>query len=73
MCCVISLFSVKTFSVMYGHAIFLCLQITKSDIRPQVKVAVSPMIADGHFNLPQELVLLCMGSHTHFNHLEDTQ
>ena len=34
---------------------FQCLQITKSDIRPQVKWAVTLVIADGHFNLPQGL------------------
>ena len=33
---------------------FLCLHITKLDIRPQVKWAVSLVIADGHFNLHQK-------------------
>ena len=37
----------------------LPLQITKSDIRPQVQWTVSLVIADGHFNLPQ-LVWVCM-------------
>ena len=32
---------------------FLCLQITKSDIGPQAKWALSRPIAEGHFNLPQ--------------------
>ena len=46
----------------YGHLVscmtilFLCLQITKSDIRPQVKWAVNLVIADIHFNLPQGFV-----------------
>ena len=35
---------------------FLCFQITKSDIRPHKKSAVSLVIADGHLNLPQEFV-----------------
>ena len=34
-----------------GLYCFLCLQIARSDIRPQVKWAVSLVIADGHFNL----------------------
>ena len=40
---------------MLDHNIFyVCsYQITKSDIRPQVKWAVSLVIADDHFNLPQ--------------------
>ena len=38
----------RTFGVMNDHA-FLCLQITRSDIRSQVKWAVSLMNADGHF------------------------
>ena len=42
----------RTFSVMFGHAL-LCLQITTADIRPQVKLAVSLVIADGVFNVPQ--------------------
>ena len=46
------LVSVRTFSVMYDHA-FLNFQITRSD---HTKWAVSPVIAYGHFNLPQELV-----------------
>ena len=37
--------------------LFLSLQITK-DSRPPVKWAVNLVIADGHFNFPQELVQL---------------
>ena len=36
------------------HSI-LCLKMTKSDIRPQVKWAVSLVIAEGPFNLPRGL------------------
>ena len=34
LCCPVS---VRTFSVMYDHSDTLCLQITRADIRPQVK------------------------------------
>ena len=44
--------------------------ITKSDIRSQVKRAVSLVITDSHFNLPQEFVWVYMGKHTHFITLE---
>ena len=40
---------------MYDHT-FLNLQITRSDIRPHIKWAVSLVIAYGHFNLPQGFV-----------------
>ena len=33
--------------------LFLNLQITKSDMRPHIKLAVSLVIAYGDFNLPQ--------------------
>ena len=55
-----------------GHSVscmtilFLNLQITRSDIRPHIKWAVSLVIAYGHFNLPQGFVWVCMSSHTHF-------
>ena len=39
--------------------LFLNLQITRSDIRPHIKWAVSLMIAYGHFNLPQGFVWVC--------------
>ena len=48
---------VKTFGVMYDQTIFYRLQITKSDIRPQVKIAVSLMTTDGL----QDLCGVCMG------------
>ena len=41
---------------MYDRTLFLSLQITKADIRPQVKWAVNLAIADSHFNLPQGFV-----------------
>ena len=40
---------------MYDRT-FLNLQITRSDIRPHIKLAVSLVIACGHFNLPQGFV-----------------
>ena len=52
--------SERTFAGMYDH-IFLNLQITRSDIRPHTKWAVSLVIAYGHFNLPQGFVRVCMG------------
>ena len=45
---------------MYDH--ILNLQITKSDIKQQVKWAVNLVIIDGHFNLHQGFVWVC----THF-------
>ena len=50
---------------MYDHT-FQNLQITRSDIRPHIKWAVSLVITYGHFNLPQRFVWVCTGSHTHF-------
>ena len=38
------------------HNTFLNLQITRSDIKPHTKWAVSLVIADGHFNLPHVFV-----------------
>ena len=46
--------------------LFLNLQITRSDIRPHIKWAVSLVIAHGHVYLPQGFVWVCMGSHAHF-------
>ena len=45
---------------------FLNLQITRSDIRPHIKWAVSLLVAYGHFNLPRVLVWVCMGKYTYF-------
>ena len=50
----------KEFSVMYNHALFLCFQILKSDIRPEGKWTVSLMVANGHFSLPKVFVWACM-------------
>ena len=33
--------------------LFLTLQITRSDIRPHIKWAVSLVVANGHFSFPQ--------------------
>ena len=49
-----------------GHSVscmtilFLNLPITRSDIRPHIKWAVSLMIAYGHFNFPQGFVWVYM-------------
>ena len=43
---------------------FLCLQITRSDIRSEVKWAVNMIIADSHFNLPQGFVCICTNKQT---------
>ena len=56
---------------MYHRTTFLCLQITKSDIRPQVKWAVSLVIAAGYFNIRQGFVWIYMGKHIHLITLED--
>ena len=45
---------------------FQNLQITRLDVRPHIKLAVSLVIAHGHFNLPQGFVWICMSKHTHF-------
>ena len=37
---------------VWPYFFFLNLQITRSDIRPHIKLAVNLMIANGHFNLP---------------------
>ena len=50
---------------MYDHTIFCVCKSSKSHIRPQVKWAVSLVIADGHFNLPQGFVWACVVKHTH--------
>ena len=39
--------------------LFLNLEITRSDIMPHIKWAVSLVIAYGHFNLPQGFVWVC--------------
>ena len=46
------LVSVRSFGVMNDHALLLCSQIMKSEIRPLVKWTVSLVIADGHIYLP---------------------
>ena len=60
--------SARTFGIMYDHMLFLCLQSSRSDIRPHVKWAVSLVITDGYqyFNLHQGFVWVCLGLHTHF-------
>ena len=39
--------------------VFLNLQIIKTDISPHIKLAVSLVIAYGHFNLPRRFVCVC--------------
>ena len=46
---VLHMVSVRTFSVINDYS--FCLFTIKSDIRPQVKWAISLVIADGPFNL----------------------
>ena len=65
-CCLMTPGLSITFGVMFDHTFFLKSQITRSDIRPHIKWAVSLVIAYGHFNLPQGFVWACMGSHTYF-------
>ena len=56
----------------WGHSVscmtilFLDFQITRSNIRPHIKLAFSLVIASGQFNLPQGFVWVCMGKQTHF-------
>ena len=54
------LVAVRVFSTMYDHTLFLCWQITRADIRSQVKWAVNFVIADGHLNLPEGFAWVCM-------------
>ena len=67
--------SQKGYSMPSMTILFLNLQIIRSDIRPDIKWAVSLVIAYSHFNLPQGIVWVCMSSHTHFitpNGTDDT-
>ena len=48
-------------SVLCMTILFLNLQITRLDIRPHIKWAVSLVITYSHFNLPQGFVWVCMG------------
>ena len=57
--------SVRTFSVMYDHTLFWCLQITKSDIRLRMKWIFHLAIPNSHVNHPKGFVWVCMGEHTH--------
>ena len=50
--------------------LFLNLQITRSDVRPYIKWAVSLVIAYGHYNLPQGFFVGMYGLTYHFNNLE---
>ena len=61
------LVSVRTSGVMYDQTIFCVCKSSKSDTRPQAKWAVTMVIADGHFNLPQGFVWVCTGKHTHLS------
>ena len=44
----------------YMTILFLNLQITRSNIRQHIKLAVSLVIAYGHFNLLWAFVWVCM-------------
>ena len=62
----IDTWSQKGHSVSCMTILFLNLQFTTSDIRPHIKLAVSLVIAYGHFSLLQAFVWVCMGLHIHF-------
>ena len=55
LCC----FSGKTFGVMNDHAIY-SMQISISDIGPQVKIPLSLLLQVATFNNPQLFVWICM-------------
>ena len=45
----------------YDYTLYiLCLKITRAGIRPHVKWAVKLVISDGHFNLSQGFVWVCV-------------
>ena len=46
--------------------LFRNLQITRSDFRPHVNLAVSLVTANGHFNLRQGFEWVCLSYNTHF-------
>ena len=54
-------FRLCTFGVMYDHT-FSNFRFTTSDIRPHTKLAVSLVIAYGHFNIPQGFVWYVWGN-----------
>ena len=53
---------------MCDHTLFVIMQITKSDMRPHAKCSHTDN-ADGHFDLPQGFVWVCMGSNIHLSPL----
>ena len=55
----------KTFGVMYDHALFHACKIPRLDIRPHVKWLVSLVIADGYLIFFMGFVWVWM-VHTHF-------
>ena len=63
-CNCLGIFSIL--AIINDKLIIIEMQITRSDTRPQVKWPVSLVIVDGHFNLPQEFVWVCMSYRTHF-------
>ena len=46
---------------MYDHTFTKLAKITRSDVRPHIKWAVSLVSAYGRFNLPQGFVWVCLG------------
>ena len=55
-----------TLSYYHLSYYFLCLPITRADVRLEVQWAVNLVIAEGHFNLPRKFVWVCTGQSTHF-------
>ena len=64
--------SVKTFWVSCIAIIILHIQITKSDIMSQRKWALSLVITDGHIDLHQGFVWVCMDWYAHVITTENT-
>ena len=60
LCCLMTP-DLRGHSVSCMTILFLNLQITRSDIRPHIKWAVSLVLAYGHFNIPLGFMWVCMG------------
>ena len=59
LCALIHLVSIRTFGVMYDHTLFLCLQITRADIRAAIKNDAKLLVGYLHFNLSHGFVWAC--------------
>ena len=65
-----SLVSVRTFGVVCPYSFSLLANAhTRADIRSEVKWAVDTVIADGHFNVPWEVVRLSIANMFNFSSL----